>query len=363
MLARLTSWARSRLQSRVGWIGVDLGSAVVKVAEVQISPDGCSLARSLVIPRESMFTKTHWSDPATLLPPLAQTRLKNRKGFFDPIAAAALSMSAVDLRAVAVPLTSEDEIGALIEQELQSQDDMGAERRTFDWWDRASSAQADLKHAYALSIPESLTTSVGQSLMGTGVVPHVLDSVPHALARAVSLVWDPETPVGLLDWGYSTATFVVALGGLPVFVRILRSCGLSHWHAAIAQAFDISPEEADRLLREQGLPGASSNRLDEIEEMVANVLRPQQQHLIAELKRTTQYIRNESPCPLPGRLVLFGGGATLPNAVAALESRMEMPASVWEIADSHGEFTGLGPLVGVAVGLSMLGLPQSGGGR
>ena len=357
MLAELVSLVRTRLRRRAGWVGADIGSAMVKLAEVEQSADGCRLVHTLIVPQEPPEANTAWTE-GPLFPPQAISRLKVRKGFLDRSVAAALSMSAVELRSLSLPRVGENELESLIAQELQP--DGPSSPPQFDWWDRISGSTDELLPLYALSVSESLSTRVGTALVQSGVVPQALDSVPHALARAAGLVSDPEVPVGLLDWGASTATFIVAHRLQPIFVRVLKACGLRHWQETVGKAFELSVGEADQLLREQGLPVICSNTTREVDELLGDAVLPLLHQLSAELKRTLQYLTNESSANCPARLVLFGGGATLPNASTVLEGQLGMPVSVWEIPNSHGEFTGFGPLLGVAVGLSLLGLPDGG---
>lgn len=356
MLAELASLVRTRLRSRTGWVGVDIGSAMVKLAEVELTPGGYRLARTLIVPQEPPEGNTPWTE-GPLFPPQALSRLRVRKGFFDRSVAAALSLSAVELRSLSLPSVGESELESLIAQELQSETVTSPPQ--FDWWDRIAGGSDELLPLYALSVSESVSMRVGTALMQAGVVPQTLDSVPHAMARAAALISDPEVPVGLLDWGSSTATFVVAHRAQPVFVRLLKSCGLRHWHDTVSKAFELPIAEADQLLREQGLPSGNAP-IQEVDELVADAVLPLLHQLNAELRRTLQYLTNESPAHCPGRLVLFGGGATLPNAAPVLEAVLGLPVSVWELPNAQGEVTETGPLLGVAVGLSLLGLPEGG---
>ena len=98
-----------------------------------------------------------------------------------------------------------------------------------------------------------------RSRTGAGLECRVLDGQPLAIARAVEML-QPQgitTTHGVLDWGYERATLSIVRDGAPVFTRELRRCGINRTTSALSQALGVSPDDAQQVLTQYGVPSAT----------------------------------------------------------------------------------------------------------
>jgi Tfp pilus assembly PilM family ATPase len=140
-----------------------------------------------------------------------------------------------------------------------------------------------------------------------------------------------QEPVAVVDWGFAGATFGVVVNGRPVFVRCLRGCGLNLVAQSLCEALGVSLDEAQRLLARHGLPGSSQNEQtrDELQVVTGDVATQPLGAMVHELNRTLSFLKNQRSALLPGRIWLFGGGATVKNIAGFLETGIGVPVDVW----------------------------------
>jgi Tfp pilus assembly PilM family ATPase len=201
-----------------GWIGVDLGTSTVKLAQVERTGRTSSgewswrLAHARVIRRDAGGARREAGAESTPsgagLPttpnaaPGQETLAEHavldwwnqicgaqrlRDGFSGRRSACVLPAARVDLRAFNLPEGSEAERRAMIDNELEGLADEDAGRRVFDFWDILPPEQSKLENVNVLSLPEHEAVAVVGSLARAGLCCRVIDGLPLAIARAVAM--------------------------------------------------------------------------------------------------------------------------------------------------------------------------------
>jgi Tfp pilus assembly PilM family ATPase len=214
-----------------GWIGIDFGTKVVKVAQLERA-EGVLRWRRAVIPRSPA------AGPLATGQQLRET-LEVHGGFHGRIAACTLPMSATELRAIAVPPGSETERRAMIAQDLEAAITANGPRE-FDFWQAGASGPSggEQDGVQVLSVPSAKVAELTDSLAAAGLECAVLDGLPCALARAVSLssAQPGEGPLAAIDWGHENATLTIVQGGRSQFTRLLRDCGAGALFQEVSRA-------------------------------------------------------------------------------------------------------------------------------
>ena len=124
------------LSNRLGWIGVDIGTRTVKLAQAVRSADGVRLYQSAVVQRS-----TPWSDDDGLgLGAPDQSTAEIRAAlecgqFVGRSAACLLPMNACELRGLNVPQGSDRERRAMIANELAEDWSTRSAAMEFDYWE------------------------------------------------------------------------------------------------------------------------------------------------------------------------------------------------------------------------------------
>jgi Tfp pilus assembly PilM family ATPase len=231
----------------------------------------------------------------------------------------------------------------------------------FDYWhSEATGSEADaVENTLSLSIPSVWTARVAQDMGECGLVGQVLDGLPLAMARAVALGSPGLTePVIAIDWGYRNATLCVVRRGRPVFVRALRDCGFAGVLSAVSGSLDLSADEAQKLLRDWGLPDCRQPEAAELQTVIEEVVGDPLAAFTEELARTIAFLRQQRQSIAPAKLLLLGGGAAVRNMAAYLSGKLELPVEMWRLGGPHSSDPSLLhtpiEMLGPAIALSSL---------
>jgi Tfp pilus assembly PilM family ATPase len=249
------------MRNSKGWIGLEFGHRGITIAQVQRSAQGVRIAASAELPRtvvprdanESVGTYQNVSrqeiQAAKMLVP----------GLSGRAAACVLPMSVTELTHATLPPAEPAEQLAMIANELGDSFPDGHSQREFDFWysdlprGDKSSAMTDVN---VISLSAQRTTPVAESFAGTGLDCRVLDGIPHAVARAVTMasMSGSDRPLAAVHLAPDSGVFVLARDGVPVFTRHLRNGGTHRIATNLSQALGLLEEEATQVLREFGLP-------------------------------------------------------------------------------------------------------------
>lgn len=347
---------------KLGWIGVDIGTSSIKLAQVRKIAEGWRLAARWALPivddleRESAVA---WETSAEgTLSSISRVRglFRGRK------AAAALTMSQVCLRSYEIPVAPRQEMRAMVREELAAELNLPNNEFECDYWETAAGASPEegVAKVTALGVPNRISQRFSLGLRSGGLECRVLDGLPCALARAVKMAY-PESahePVGALDLGADSPLFVVAVDGRATFTRVLRNCGFQTLVGPLRAGLQISAEEARHLLARTGLPTrATASAGSSTENAVMELIQPPLAQLVDEISRTLAYVEQQYAALVPCRICLFGGGAAIRNLATHLTSRLEIPTAPWSLSESGND--GEEPLFGVAAALSALAWEES----
>ena len=121
---------------RTGWIGVEVGTGAIKIAQVERIAGQYRIARSLVVPAKDEPFGIQSIEEGRVGREIRKA-LSLHGGFRGRLAACALSMHSCELRTLVSARGSEDEQRELISLELDDTQAANAEQREFEFWDSA----------------------------------------------------------------------------------------------------------------------------------------------------------------------------------------------------------------------------------
>ena len=350
---------------KTGWIGVDIGTSTVKIAQLVRSPSGLRVAAKMIVPRQENWPEDLAGSDQTLssLNEIsAACSLEDR--FRGRRAAGMLSMALCDVHLVDRSLEQEANAEQVIRQTIETATQQSAEGVQFDHW---SAPASDGKPGWtqALAVARSWTDRLVEDVAQAGWSCAAIDGLPLALTRAVHLVHPKasEGPVAALDWGHHRATLCLIDQGQPAYVRCLKDCGLRNVLDALTSNLQVTDVEAQKLLEDYGLAASSTENPSEIAQLVQEIVAEPLSRLLEEMRRSLshfQYLRRSS---IPKHLYLFGGGATINQLDVWLSDRLDLESHVWQLpgqttnqasANSHADC-----LFAPAIALSALAWEES----
>ena len=316
-------------------VGLDIGQAAARVAQLQRSGDRWSIALlgTWRLPRESLYTITSsWIENADFLHQVAHWLRKTT--FYNRKTVAGLSFPDVELHPMELPQIPNSGGGEQQRQaahweieRLMNFDEGSAET---DYW-LLPESRTMTSTAIGVAAPKNILNEIND-LSRLGQLDCIkVDATSCALARFGCLLRDPDETDNdvwaVLDSGSRMARLIICVGEIPVLARAFH-CGGTSWSMKLAASLSVSNDTAEQHKKDHGIAPITRKQQDNQEtpnilsEMVYNVLRDDLENIISELERSYRYVLNCFPQRQPGPLILTGGGANLKNLDELLSSRL-----------------------------------------
>jgi Tfp pilus assembly PilM family ATPase len=356
--------------SQIGWIGVDLGTHTVKLAQAERSAEGVRLRRAAVIQRPAPWPESdalRADEPDPSWPEIAAAL--ECGDFHGHSAACLLPMNVCELRGLKVPQGDEPERRAMIASELADDDGERSAPIEFDYWELGGEKGIETAEGFninVLSISRPWIDQVAADCQKARLDCWAIDGAPLAMARAVTLAARDRSNDRLLalDWGFSNTTLSIVGRGRPLYSRRLHDCHFQRCLAAIEQSLGVSRDHAQHLVDAHGvlLPRDAAATEDvgsrELQAAVTSAIYEFVATLAEQIDRTLRFVESQRRHQHPTSLILMGGGASVRNIGPYLSAALDMPVTPWHVPMDRGIDDMLGgpraALFGPALALSAL---------
>ena len=325
---------------RTGRLGIDIGSSSIKMARMEWHGGRWTITNRLLLPVDKLPDDIERGLADGFLSQTLQV-LKKRPLSNSHHSSCVLPMSVTDIRSVEVPNGNAKEVDQMATEALRDASPDFNQRVTTLW--RHAVTPHELAMVSAVSISNLTGEGVVNSLSEVGLRCCSIESVPFAMTRAASMSPGGRTtqPVGLLDWGHDSVTFVVAYQGRPEFVRSFRNCGSRFILKTLAEGLSMSTEDTRHVLAACGLPGNSAGQQNNnhISRTIEQIITPEIQNVAAEIRKTLLYLRHHISRILPSRLILFGGMAAVPNIAGLFQDQCGVETKPWSLDADNSHHT------------------------
>lgn len=352
--------------NRVGWVGVDIGTRCIKLAQVARTAGGVRLRHTAVIQRS-----IPWTDEDTLAiakPNSSEVEIRAAlecSKFTGRSAACVLPMNVCELRGLNLPNGDDDERRAMIANELADDWADLPFPMEFDFWDievNRGTPAGDAFNVDVMAVARPWIAQAARDCQQARLDCWAVDGGPLAVARAVALMNPIHSGQRVLavDWGFSNTTICVVGSGGPLYARRAHQCSFRKGLEAIETALGISLDHAQHIADTHGVvhSAKSDDSHDEIQAAVTAALADPVAELVGEIRRTLRFFEVQRRHLRPSSIVLMGGGASVRNIGPNLSEKLELPVNIWrmpaEADESDGMLGGSGSLFACAVALSTL---------
>ncbi len=163
------------------------------------------------------------------------------------------------------------------------------------------------------AIKEAVSANIA-AVTQAGLRPVQVDLIPFALARALAPIRSETGLTAVVSIGANTTNVVIALQGVPQFVRIIPAGG-DDITRALSTRLQLSLAQAEGIKRELGL-GSPSMRPEQ--QPAVEAIYEAAGELLTSIRNTLTYYLNSKPGTALTRIVVSGGGSQLPGLVRAL---------------------------------------------
>ena len=194
-------------------------------------------------------------------------------------------------------------------------------------WDYEMIEGGDDKEVVIVAIKEDELDEINNTVMEAGLSTLEVDVAPMALYNAYRYSYGtPEESTLIIDIGAKTSNLLY-VEGKRFFTRSVAIGGASI-SAAIAKEYNITFPEAEHQKITNGLValgGGHTETMDEALAALAMVIRNALTRLPAEITRTTNYYRSQHAGNAPRKVLLAGGGASLPYTLEFFQEKLGIP--------------------------------------
>jgi Tfp pilus assembly PilM family ATPase len=333
-----------QLGNKLGWIGVDLGTHTVKLAQTVRTPDGVRLRHAAVIQRPCSWPagdRLAVDEPDSSWPEI-QAALECG-GFRGRNAACVLPMNVCELRGLKVPQGDVSERRAMIASELA--DDAGESPTAveFDYWELGGEKgieTADGFNVNVMTVTRPWIDQVASDCQEARLDCWAVDGAPLAMARAIALAAPARSNDRILvvDWGFSNTTLAIVAKGRPLYARRLHDCNFRSGLVSIQESLGVTLDHAQHLVDLHGVAATNADAPvmreinsaeQEVQRAVTDAVADTVQALADEITRTLRFLESQRRFQHPTALWLLGGGASVRNVGPYLAAAVRMPVSIW----------------------------------
>lgn len=354
------------LAIRTGWVGVDIGTHTVKLAQVVRAGGGLRLRRAVVIQRPEPWPME--DSMAGAIPCSSHDEILAGRHFGEFAgrnAAAVLPMNVCELHGLTVPPGTDGERRTMIAGELAEYWSESPSPMQFGFWE-INSPQANERaggfNVNVLAVAQLWVDRLTQDFRQSRLDCWSLDGCPLAMARAVDLVnrIRSERCVLAIDWGFSNVTVCIVCQRRPLYARRLRECSLRLFLQSICDAMGVTEDEAQHLIDTQGVLSSGSDEAgdQDLQAAVTEAAYGTIDSLLQQVQRTLQFVQTQRRHLVPSAVWLMGGGATIPHIGTYLSSKLDMPVRIWSMPTDTTDLTQVdgrrSAIFGVSAALSAL---------
>lgn len=327
-------------RSRIGPIGLDIGSSRVKAVQVRHSASGPQLLHAANIPRLKAGEPLSHADAARL------GGVLRRQGFVGDrvvvcMPPAKMLSSVMELP----PVSSGAPLEQIARQELARASKCEPGGIELAWWVLPGGARAaEGTHAMAVGCRHEDAFAVLDVLGAGGLDVLAIDAPTTALATAVApLTGDAQDLAAVVEIGSSGAQLIILLGRTVVYERLLAEFGTERLIDGLATRIGVAREDAMTLLCSNGCgawdknaehaPARRSSDIADVSADVSSIATTYADALVGELRLSASYAMRRFDAEMP-RVLMTGAAAAMPGLVQCVRSRLKTDCRMVGVADA-----------------------------
>ena len=302
-------------------IGVDIGRRTMKAVQLRRASGRYRVAALALLPRPQAEAEVSRADAQALRSVL------RRQGFIGRRIVVAAPDAALMRATLELPANvSGAPVGQIVRMELARLYNVAPE--TFEvahWETKTPEGAKPMTQTLAIGCPHEAADALLDIFEDSGFDVTALDVRSAAAVRACGPVLLPSPGItAIADVGWRATSVLFVCGRSLIYERILEGSAMSELTDRLAEAFGITSEGATQVINTVGLSAeAGIASLDQATlEAVRKHLRHHFDRLLEELKVPFSYARHQFPAEGVQRLLLIGGGATVPQLASYFADRL-----------------------------------------
>ena len=336
-----------------GIIGLDIGSASLKLAELKSSRSGYQLKNigEAILPPGSIVKKVITNRDAvagTLLTLVRDLGVKNKNVVIS------ISGHSVIIKKVTLPSMSKNELAESIPWELEQYLPQSVEDVNFDYQVLPEVSPEGNIDVLIFAAKKDITNDYVSLVRSVGLNPMIVDVDVFALENMYEVNYsDVGGVIALVNMGASVTNINILKDGVSIFTRDITTGG-NQFTEGIMKEQNLGFEEA-----EQSKQNLSQGEIPfELERVTNDYI----DLITGEVKRTLDFFSSNFSQDRISKIILSGGSSKVPNIIETLQDITEIDVEIVNpfnnIAISESEFdpnyiSDISPKMGVVVGLAL----------
>lgn len=336
-------------------LGIDIGTGSIKIVEIKRKNERAVVTKIAVADFDAVIF-----DDSRLLKPELTAMLRRQvatNGFNSCRAVTAIGGRSIFIRQITVPPMTEGELREAIKWELEKYIPYAPDNCYYDFAVLgAAGSGIGLRVLLAAAIKDHIDTLV-TVLKDCGLQPIAIDGEAFALYRSLR---NAENSL-LLDIGQHLTQLIIYQQGIPEITRNIPLAG-RRFTELLMKELGLDAEKAEQwkqvgqdLLPPVSQAGIYSPAQEQMLLLVAELAR--------EIRRTIEVYQSQHKEAAIEKIIVGGGGASLPHLVDRLKLFFDIPVILHDAAAAiehspavdAGYLQDIGPRLGVAVGLALRG--------
>jgi len=340
-------------------IGVDVGRRTIKAVQLTTSADGYRASALSLLPRPEPEKEVCRADAEAL------RKVLKRQGFSGRRIVVAAPEERLVRAALELPSkVAGAPIGQIVRMELSRLHNIAPDSFEMAYWEwRTPDGAKPMTRTLAIGCPHDAANNVLDIFEGEGFDVVALDVRSAAVARACEPLLQAAPQItAIADLGWRSTGVLFVCGRSLLYERLMEDISMAELTGKLAEAFGITPEEAQQVANTVGLTADQPvNGIDrETLDAIGKHLRSHLDRLLNELRAPFSYVNHQFPGEGVKRLLLIGGGAAIPQLPSYMKDRLGIdirPAALSDLVSSPAELLAKAgnPAMTTAVGLARFG--------
>ncbi len=306
-------------------IGVDVGRKSIEMAQLARAGEGWRLLYAAragvpVAPDDESYGR----ECARVI-----RRLLSAGAFKGKQAAAALSMSDLDVRPLRLPAAHRQELRQMVRFEIEAYLPYPIDDAVVDYVTTGEVTDRGERKTEVIAV-SAMRQAVDRHLAifdEAGLRVEAIDMIPCALARALGQPGGHA--VAVVDIGFLCSAIVILRGQELIFCRRL-DVGSHHITQALAERLGMEPDHAEGVKTRHGLDPRplsefADGQSEEIPRAVFAAARDTLEQMAEEIEKSLRYCSANRRGMTAQKLLLAGGGALMKNVDRFLSERLNLP--------------------------------------
>lgn len=304
-------------------VGIDIGSSSIRGVEVaRAGGDKPTVLRygEISVP-PGAIKKGEVIEPNTVATELK--RLWSQAGFRSKSVVLGMGNQRVLARDLAVPAVPLHQVKESLTFHVQDLLPMPVSEAVLDFYPirEADGDSGRVIHGLLIAaVKETVMTNLNAVRLA-GLKPQGVDLIPFALTRLMSRTEHTAGSVILIDIGESTTNFVLAVDGVPQFVRLIGMGG-GDVTSAIVQRLSLDDATAENAKRSLGL---ATEQVPQSARPIVEVIYEATNELFTSVRNTITFVTNTHKITHVDRILLSGNGSKLTGLPRALAEYTRIP--------------------------------------